>query len=79
MVNTENLLKVKGKEICIILKYGDYMSVCGILLDIQNEEIILECRDNSTYGNASVLDSEAHIPISSLASWFLLKESERLN
>lgn len=75
MVNLENLQKAVNKEICILLKYGDYMAVSGILLGVEENDIILECKDNAEYANARVLDSEAHVPVSSLASWFLIKRS----
>jgi len=75
MVNIDNLLKVKNKKICILLKYGDYMSVSGILLRIEANDIVLDCKDNTRYGDAKVLGSEAYVPISSLAVWFLIKEN----
>lgn len=75
MINIKNLEKAINREVCILLKYGDYMSVSGVLLRIEQNDIVLRCKDNASYGDAKVLDSEAHVPISSLAVWYLIEDS----
>lgn len=75
MINIKNLEKAINREVCILLKFGDYMSVSGVLLRIEQNDIILRCKDNVVLGDARVLESEAHVPISSLAVWYLIEDS----
>lgn len=78
MVNLDNLEKVIGKRVCIVLKYGNELSVSGKLLRLEENDIIVECDENYRYGyaGANVRDGEAHVPVSALAMWFLVKVYE---
>jgi len=76
MVNLDNLNKVIGKKIAIVLKYGNELSVSGKLLRLEDNDIIVECSNNYTYDGANVRNGEAHVPVSALAMWFLIKVYE---